>query len=140
MGGGQDDSQQSEAVAQCVSDIETADFVALDLEFSGLFLKVEREKRILSVEETYEKSAESIPEFLPLQLGVCCARKQPDSGSWELRSHEFNLWPQERRIFTADLQSLRFLRSHGFDFNAFFQQAHKYARLPPADADQRTSL
>lgn len=136
MGGGPDEALQGEAVARCASDIESADFVALDLEFSGLFLKTERDKRILSLEDLYDKCAESIPEFLPLQLGICCARKQQEGGLWELRSHEFNLWPQERRIFTADLQSLRFLRSHGFDFNAFFHQAFKYNRLPPADMDQ----
>lgn len=126
---------QALAVLQCVSDIEVADFVALDFEFSGLFLTPERERRILSLDDYYDKCSESVPEFLALQLGVCCARKSQDgSGAWELRSHEFNLWPQDRRIFNLDLQSLRFLRSHGFDFNEFFAQAHNYRRLPALDA------
>mmetsp|Transcript_7526 Transcript_7526/g.23924 ORF Transcript_7526/g.23924 Transcript_7526/m.23924 type:complete len:430 (+) Transcript_7526:96-1385(+) len=140
MGGGPDEERQSAAVAKCVSDIESADFVALDFEFSGLFLQTERDKRILSIEDLYDKCAESIPEFLALQLGLSCARRRQEDGIWELRSHEFNLWPQERRIFTADLQSLRFLRAHGFDFNAYFASAYKYARVPPADTDQAASM
>ncbi|CAE7024942.1 Toe1 [Symbiodinium natans] len=31
----------------------------------------------------------------------------------------------------VDLQSLQFLRVHGFDFNAFLERAHPYSRLPP---------
>lgn len=116
-------------VKQCVADIEAADFVALDLEFSGLFLSTEREKRMLSVEELFQKGVQSIPEFLPIQLGVCCGRQLQEC-KWELRTHEFNMWPSERRVFTADLQSLRFLRLHGFDFNEFFERAHPYHRLP----------
>lgn len=136
MGRGSLEAQAS-AVSQCVSDIEVADFVALDFEFSGLFLNPEREKRILSLDDYYEKCSESVPEFLALQMGVCCARKSKDgSGAWELRTHEFNLWPQDRRIFNLDLQSLRFLSTHGFDFNAFFAQAHNYRRLPTLDADK----
>lgn len=121
-------------VAQCVADIEVADFVALDLEFSGLFLSVERERRTLSIDDYFGKCLESIPKFLPLQLGVCCARRRDDTGTWEMRTHEFNLWPQDRRIFAADMQSLRFLRQHGFDFNSYFEKAHTYGRLPPMES------
>lgn len=139
MGGGATEAQGL-AVAKCVSDIEVADFVALDFEFSGLFLNPEREKQLLSLNDYFDKCAESIPQFLPLQLGVCCARqKQGQPGhTWELRTHEFDLWPQSRRVFAADLQSLRFLRAHGFDFNAFFTSAYLYTRLPPLEADKET--
>lgn len=119
-------------VARCVADVETADFVAIDLEFSGLFLSPERERHPPPLSEHFIKCVESIPEFLPLQLGVCCCRKRAD-GVWDLRAHEVNLWPQQRRVFSADLQSLRFLRANGFDFNAFFEQGHLYSRLPSLD-------
>lgn len=120
-------------VAQCVADIEVADFVALDLEFSGLFLNVERERKPLTIDDYFGKCLESIPKFLPLQLGICCARRREETGTWEMKTHEFNLWPQERRIFAADMQSLKFLRQHGFDFNKFFEKAHSYNRLPPLE-------
>eukprot|EP00403_Amphidinium_massartii_P036981 CAMPEP_0178444624 /NCGR_PEP_ID=MMETSP0689_2-20121128/39632_1 /TAXON_ID=160604 /ORGANISM="Amphidinium massartii, Strain CS-259" /LENGTH=350 /DNA_ID=CAMNT_0020068919 /DNA_START=157 /DNA_END=1206 /DNA_ORIENTATION=+ len=127
-----------------------ADFVALDLEFSGLFLPVAPgEKDMpLSMDDYFRRCADSIPKFLPLQLGICCARHHPDAqqsstgseagaapslavGKWELRTHEFNLWPKDRgSVFSADLQSLRFLRMHGFDFNAYFECSHYYTRLP----------
>lgn len=124
------------AVAKCITDIKVADFVALDLEFSGLFLSVDPERKLMAFEEYFKKCRESVPQFLPLQLGVCCGRCVEDRGGlWEFRAHELNLWPQERRIFTSDLESLRFLRAHGFDFNAFFEQAHTYNRLPPLPKD-----
>ncbi|CAK0820144.1 unnamed protein product [Prorocentrum cordatum] len=128
------------AVARCVSDIEVADIVALDLEFSGLFLRMGRDSPPPALEEYFAKCLESVPRFLPLQLGVCCARQRPAPspgaggsacGAWELRSHEFNLWPGPgRRVFSADMESLKFLRQHGFDFNAFLEQAHPFVRLP----------
>lgn len=124
------------AVALCVSDIEVADFVSLDLEFSGLFLSVERERRPQALKAYFQQCVESVPHFLPIQLGICCVRLQQETLSWELHAHEFNMWPQERRIFTSDLQSLRFLRAHGFDFNAFLEQAFAYSRLP-ATSDRK---
>jgi len=137
--GGPDQAAAASAVAHCISDIEVADFIALDLEFSGLFTDVERgDKRPLNWQDYFKKCIQSVPQFLPLQLGVCCGRLKPQQttpgvAAWELRAHEFNMWPQERRLFVSDLQSLRFLRSHGFDFNAFFEQAHSYTRLPAAE-------
>lgn len=127
-----DATRAAAALQRAVSDIEVADFVALDLEFSGLFLDPVRGRQALTLDETYAKALESIPKFLPLQIGLCCAKYRAEGadGVWELRSHEFNLWPHDRRVFTADLQSLRFLRTHGFDFNAYFERAYPYARLP----------
>lgn len=127
------------AVEQCVADIEVCDLVALDFEFSGLFLDMERGVTP-PLPEYYRKCAKSVPHFLPLQMGVCCARQMPEESSWELRVHEFNLWPTQRRVFTSDLQSLRFLRTHGFDFNTFFEEAYEYARLPPAADSKRAPL
>lgn len=126
------------AIKYCTSDIEVADFVAIDLEFSGLFLDTERGRDPLSLEDYFKKCAGSIPNFLPLQLGICCGRCQPAHGetrpAWELRCHEFNLWTSDRRLFTSDLQSLRFLRAHGFDFNSFFETGHSCSRLPAKSA------
>lgn len=127
--GGKDRDPRGPAITQCKSDIATADFVALDFEFSGLFLDVERGGgRQRSLADYFKKCVESIPEFLPLQIGICCARQQGET--WELRTHQFNLWPQSRRLFTSDFQSLKFLRSHGFDFNDFLDNGYPVSRIP----------
>lgn len=123
------DQARSLAVKRCLSDIEVADFVALDLEFSGLFVDHQRGPQVL--EAYFARCVESVPKFLALQLGLCCVQFQKEKQVWELRTHEFDLWPQDRRLFTVDLQSLQFLRTHGFDFNAFLERAHPYSRLPP---------
>ncbi|CAE6914789.1 STE23 [Symbiodinium sp. CCMP2592] len=120
---------RSLAVKKCLSDIEVADFVALDLEFSGLFVDHQRGPQVL--EAYFARCVESVPKFLALQLGLCCVQFQKEKQVWELRTHEFDLWPQDRRLFMVDLQSLQFLRTHGFDFNAFLERAHPYSRLPP---------
>eukprot|EP00439_Symbiodinium_sp_Y106_P007982 s3647_g1.t1 len=119
------------AIDRCCSDIEAADFVALDLEFSGLFLD-ECGSRHSSLEKYFAKCIASIPQFLPLQLGICCARQRLSDKVWELRSHEFNLWPCSRRLFMSDFKSLRFLRENGFDFNTYLDTGFSYSRLPEA--------
>lgn len=126
---------KADAIEACIADIVMADFVAVDLEFSGLFLQSDRDSRPLEV--YFAKCRESIPKFLALQLGLCCGRYRPSDGVWELRAHEFNLWPhgQSSKVFCADLTSLLFLHRHGFDFNAYFRTRHKYERLPPRDAE-----
>ena len=111
-------------------DIEAADFVALDLEFSGLFQDAGNSGsvRCLSLHEYYTKCVTSIMQFLPLQLGICCAHRRGADSAWELRVHEFNLWPC-KRVFLSDFKSLRFLREHGFDFNSFLDNGFRYSRL-----------
>lgn len=130
---------QREAVAECIADIEAADFIAVDLEFSGLFMQPERDRRPLQA--CFKTCLESIPNFLALQLGLCCGRQRAD-GVWDLRTHEFNLWPRHpggRGIFSADLSSLLFLHRHGFDFNAFFEKRCEYERLGVGSAKQVSS-
>lgn len=126
--------------AQCISDIEVADFVALDFEFSGLFVNV-TDRRQLSIDEYFQKCIKSIPQFLPVQIGICCVlhKRGLPEGEWELRTHELNLWPQDRRIFCSDLQSLKFLRSHGFDFNTFLETGFTYSRLPKPEVPKNTT-
>eukprot|EP00927_Polykrikos_kofoidii_P055477 TRINITY_DN49728_c0_g1_i1.p1 TRINITY_DN49728_c0_g1~~TRINITY_DN49728_c0_g1_i1.p1 ORF type:complete len:421 (-),score=52.80 TRINITY_DN49728_c0_g1_i1:87-1349(-) len=144
-----DDGGFAAEASRCVAEIEMANFVALDCEFSGLFLNPTKEHTTLPVEEYFTKCVESIPQFLLLQLGICCARWQPvqqtavgggtaqTDGKWELRSYEFNLWPDARRVFKVDLESLRYLRRHRFDFNAFFDSAYTYSRLPVEDGQNK---
>jgi len=143
MGSKRHRQQNHGAVKSCISDIKKSEFVALDLEFSGLFSDVAGPTGMqkLSVDTYFSKCIRSVPEFLPLQLGLCCMRRCGDY-RWELRSHEFNLWPLHRRLFNADFQSLRFLADNAFDFNAFFEHGHAYMRIPnlglPSQADTPT--
>lgn len=107
--------------------------MAVDLEFTGLFLDADDSSsaRSASLQEYYTRCITSIPSFLPLQLGICCAHQRDDV--WELRVHEFNLWPS-KRLFVSDFKSLQFLREHGFDFNSYLEQGFTYSRLDPAKA------
>eukprot|EP00435_Cladocopium_sp_Y103_P063842 s876_g25.t1 len=108
-------ADQRAAVTRCISDIEVADLVALDLEFSGLFLDTKLQRSALTFADYFAKCAESVPKFLALQLGLCCVQFRRDTATWELRTHQFDLWPQERRIFT--------------DFNVFLEKACPYKRM-----------
>ncbi|CAK0848476.1 unnamed protein product [Prorocentrum cordatum] len=139
MGGSRGADARCERIARCVADIREADLVSLDLEFSGLFLDADRpsRKQPLSMEGYFAKCANSVAEFLPLQLGVCCARQRPSDGVWEMRPHELNLHPAKRRVFASDFQSLLFLRGHGFDFNAFLDSGHPVGRLPARGSEGR---
>lgn len=81
-----------------VADIESADFVAIRLEAPGGPLCPSAGTRAvpetpLELGDFYRASAEGAAGALPTRLGVCCCRWQPAIGSWELRSHELDLWP-----------------------------------------------
>ena len=110
--------------------------MALDFEFSGLFLD-EGRSRHSSLEKYFARCTKSIPQFLPLQIGICCARQRMQDKVWELRSHEFNLWPSTRQLFMSDFKSLRFLRENGFDFNSYLEFGFSYSRLPEAHQSKK---
>jgi hypothetical protein len=46
---------------------------------------------------------------IPLRLGVCCARRRPDGGIWELSAYELGLWPGSNINMSARVLAMRLL-------------------------------
>ncbi|CEM34702.1 unnamed protein product [Vitrella brassicaformis CCMP3155] len=116
------------AVEQAIGDIQHCDFVAIDLEFTGLFK--DGTSRKSTMELYYDHCRDSVPQFLTVQLGICAVKRDAeDPNMWVLSPHNFNAFPALRRVFLCDTSSLRFLRRNGFDLNKWIDDRVEYARL-----------
>ena len=107
-----------------LSDIETAEFVAIDFEMTGLCTAF---RRCVGEQETYEWHAGQVAQFLPIQLGVCTARCSA-AGIWQLRPYTIDIFPSGAACFCSAAQSLEFLRTNHFDFNKWIDDGVRYAR------------
>lgn len=102
-----------------VSCINQCDFVAFDLEFSGLSMPTsERIKRYDSPAQRYALARESVTNFAPLQLGVCAFTRHGDG--WLSRPFNFYSFANDERRFMCQASSIAFLAEHKFDFNKLF--------------------
>ncbi|CBZ55609.1 putative CAF1 family ribonuclease domain containing protein [Neospora caninum Liverpool] len=66
---------------QAVKDISEADFVAIDLEFTGLFPQSSSVKRPLCLASYFERCVQGAEYFLAPQLGICAARRCPPASA-----------------------------------------------------------
>ena len=57
-----------------LSELRRAEFVAVDLELTGLHAKAER---FIGVERCYAAHRTGAQAFVPVQLGLCAARRCP---------------------------------------------------------------
>jgi len=103
-----------EKVRACVADVKNAEWIAIDLEFSGLFTDKPRPHE-RNMDEYFKHVVESVVKFSCIQIGLCCVI------DGKYLTHEFYVAP--RQNFSVDLQALRFLRRHKFDVNAFIEGA-----------------
>eukprot|EP00931_Biecheleriopsis_adriatica_P092309 TRINITY_DN66124_c0_g1_i1.p1 TRINITY_DN66124_c0_g1~~TRINITY_DN66124_c0_g1_i1.p1 ORF type:complete len:526 (-),score=108.08 TRINITY_DN66124_c0_g1_i1:56-1633(-) len=88
--------EPGEEAACCVADIEQADFVALRLDTTDDATLSGKPSHLEELEDFFARQArlQAAPESrLPLRLGLCCAVWCDEQRLWELRSHEFGLWP-----------------------------------------------
>ncbi|KAL8272691.1 hypothetical protein Esti_003395 [Eimeria stiedai] len=95
--------------------LRKAEFVALDLELTGLHARAEK---FLGVDQCYAAHTEGARSFMPVQLGLCAARRsESDASRWTLSPASIYIFPQKPRVFQATTSTLKFLRANAFDFN-----------------------
>ncbi|EPT28730.1 CAF1 family ribonuclease [Toxoplasma gondii ME49] len=104
-----------------------AEFVALDVELTGLHMKNEK---FLGVDRCYEAHCEGAKNFLPVQLGLCAARRASaaEPHKWILTPASVYMFPRDARLFQASTGTLMFLRENGFDFNKWLDQGIPFLR------------
>mmetsp|Transcript_30140 Transcript_30140/g.54985 ORF Transcript_30140/g.54985 Transcript_30140/m.54985 type:complete len:598 (+) Transcript_30140:148-1941(+) len=123
-----------------VEEIRRAEFVSVDLELTGLHVRPER---YIGIERCYGAHREGARTFLPVQVGVCAARRVPEkSGNgathWVLSPGSIYVFPrgeQSERHFSVSTATLLFLHKNGFDFNDWVRQGVGWLR--PSDEDER---
>mmetsp|Transcript_24345 Transcript_24345/g.54236 ORF Transcript_24345/g.54236 Transcript_24345/m.54236 type:complete len:600 (+) Transcript_24345:129-1928(+) len=125
---------------QILDDIRRAEFVAVDLELTGLHVKSER---FIGIDRCYSAHRDGARTFLPVQLGICAARRDPDRTSpdgschWILSPASLYVFPRDSgdRHFSASTATLIFLHNNGFDFNNWI--SHGIGWLRPSEEEER---
>ncbi|KAL8273005.1 hypothetical protein Esti_003058 [Eimeria stiedai] len=140
--------EQQQLLLQAVRDIHEAEFVAVDLEFTGLLLGPPSPP--ISLQSYFEKCHKAAKAFLAPQIGICCARRDEENSTrWLLHPYTFDAHPRRgRSIFSIDLKSMRFLHKNGFDFNRWLENGQlellvhslDYERLCEVQQQQQESL
>ncbi|CAK0896523.1 unnamed protein product, partial [Prorocentrum cordatum] len=133
-------SRNWRAVQSLVLDeIKRAEFVAVDLELTGLHVKSER---FIGIDRCYGAHREGARTFLPVQVGVCAARREPSKEKdgachWVLSPFSLYVFPRDsgEHHFSVSTATLTFLSSNGFDFNDWVQ--HGLGWLRPAEEEER---
>lgn len=117
--------------------LRKADFVSLDLELTGLHA---RSEKFLGVDRCYTAHAEGARGFMPVQLGLCAARRSDsDASRWILTPASVYIFPQDPRVFQATTSTLKFLRDNAFDFNEWISCGVPYTRRQEEN-EERTAL
>lgn len=124
-----------------LEEIKRAEFVAVDLELTGLH---QRQERFIGIDRCYAAHREGAKTYLPVQVGICTARREPGKGPpggchWVLSPASIYIFPREggEKHFSATTATLTFLSENGFDFNAWVKDGVSFLR--PAEEEERRS-
>ncbi|XP_057816544.1 poly(A)-specific ribonuclease PARN [Cryptomeria japonica] len=114
--------------------IRDADFIAIDLEMSGLTSAPWRDSfEFDTLEVRYSKLADSARNFAVLQFGVCPFRWDSTSAHFFAHPHNFYIFPRNELPanippfdFLCQTTSIEFLAKHNFDFNVCIYEGISY--------------
>jgi len=112
-----------------LKDIENSEFIAFDLEFSGLIKS--KFKIYDSSEEKFQKSKYMAENYRIIQVGITPFIKKESNNNKEYIAKPYNIYafPSEKQSnnkFDFFLDSIIFNREHGCDFNKWISQGVVY--------------
>jgi hypothetical protein len=105
--------------------INECDFMAIDIEFTGLDPRGQPTPRSESdnIQERYEKVRQQAQDFIPCQFGLCTFRWDDERSQYESRPFNIYLMPAssgirgaKERWFQCQASTMEFLAKNGFDF------------------------
>ncbi|CAE8712505.1 unnamed protein product [Polarella glacialis] len=128
--------------SQVLEEVRRAEFVAFDLELTGLHVKNER---FIGIDRCYAAHREGAKTFVPVQVGICASRRCPDrsipggSTHWILSPVSLYVFPRESgeaaSHFSVSAATMVFLDSNGFNFNDWVR--HGLGWLRPAEEEEK---
>lgn len=112
--------------------IESAAFVAIDTEFTGLVYGPDATPSLFdSIEDRYAKLRQTVASFYVCQLGLCTFTHVPEDNLYKARAYNVYLCPRSfgnvDPQFCVQASSIEFLCQSGFDFNKCFYEGVPYA-------------
>ncbi|KAG0616179.1 hypothetical protein M758_5G096300 [Ceratodon purpureus] len=124
----------AESLEQLKGQLSGADFVAVDLEMTGVeSTKWRRNLELDSYETRYQNLKHSAEKFAVWQCGVCPFKWNAEQKKWVAYPYNFFVFPRNElqlelpsRGFFAQTTSLEFLTKHRFDFNACIYDGISY--------------
>jgi poly(A)-specific ribonuclease len=124
----------NELLPQIIDDIDGAEFISIDAEFTGLGLEPSTKNDILDTsQERYEKVSKVIAQFMPIQIGICTFTYKAEGKHYEARPYNFYIFPRTGnrffkldREFKCQVSSLEFLSNHQFDFSKWVSKGVPY--------------
>ncbi|MES1911511.1 MAG: hypothetical protein MHM6MM_003929 [Cercozoa sp. M6MM] len=131
---------------QVESAIKRASFLAVDCEFSGLHA-AEKWHGLQSCQLDppalrYLQLRDGVEQFQLMQLGLCTF--EDINGRLEARPFNIPVYPPHSNSrngldarFAAQASSLKFLRQHGFDFNAWIDESVPFMNRPQEQEARR---
>ncbi|CAI0437527.1 unnamed protein product [Linum tenue] len=122
------------ALAELRTHVRAADFVAIDLEMTGVISAPWRESfEFDRFDVRYLKVKDSVEKFAVVQFGVCPFRWDSQRQSFIARPHNFFVFPREELLsggpsheFLCQTSSLEFLAKYQFDFNTCIREGISY--------------
>ena len=108
--------------------IRDADFIAFDMEFSGLDRGAgHRITGADSLQARYRKAVDTVSHFQMLQFGITTFElRKEEAGKKALITRPFNFYTAPRGNMTAQASALEFLSQHKFDFTRCFADGLQY--------------
>ncbi|KAK0602730.1 hypothetical protein LWI29_036419 [Acer saccharum] len=139
-----------ESALSSLSDhVRAADFVAIDLEMTGVTSAPWRDSfEFDRFDVRYLKVKDSAEKFAVVQFGVCPFRWDPLKLSFVAHPHNFFIYPRQElpfdgpaNEFLCQTTSLDFLAKYQFDFNACIHEGVSYlSREQEVEALKRANL
>ncbi|XP_040584230.1 poly(A)-specific ribonuclease PNLDC1 [Mesocricetus auratus] len=112
--------------------LDDADFVGLDIEFTGLRSNSSQQISLFdSPSEWYQKTRQSIQQFTICQIGLSVFYSvEGEPNKYVAHSYNFFLFPTTFGIldseFSFQASSVQFLNQYGFDYNKFLKKGIPY--------------
>ena len=124
-----------ESLALVLKSIRTADFIAYDTEFSGLFVGNEdRPHDYETLESRYQKLRHACRRMHAFQFGFCTFKWDSKANKYYMRPFNFYVWPSAQSMLDHSIHqfepgAVQFLCSNKFDFNKLFRQGLGYCKI-----------
>ncbi|XP_074303444.1 poly(A)-specific ribonuclease PARN [Silene latifolia] len=135
-------SNFDETLIDLTAHVKSADFIAIDLEMTGITRSPWRESFEFDRHDIrYLKVKDSVENFAVVQFGVCPFRWDPSQDSFVAHPHNFFIFPRQELPsdgplyeFMCQTSSIGFLAKYQFDFNACIREGVSYLSRGQEDA------